>query len=219
MAQREVRPRRGYRKLVEHIGDVEHPHAVVALCIIIIAICLFATLHLSDSPRSSGSAVVLENGSPTGQATGAPAAEVFVDVEGAVLNPTVYSLPAGSRVIDAIEAAGGTVEGASPGSLNLARELVDGEQVRVPTEDEVGAAAQLDRQTADSDGYRQEALINLNTADAKTLQELPGIGEVTARKIVDDRTSNGPFRNVEDLQRVSGIGAAKFAQLKDRVCV
>lgn len=219
MAQREDRSRRGWRKLMEHIGDAEHPHAVVALCAIVIIICLFSALHLSGSSGSSGSTLVLEHADPTGPATGAPVEEVFVDVEGAVVHPTVYSLPAGSRVIDAIEAAGGTVEGASTGSLNLARELVDGEQVKVPTEDEVVAAVQSGQQSPASAGGAQQQLINLNTADATTLQELPGIGEVTARKIVDDRTSNGPFRSVEDLQRVSGIGAAKFAQLKDLVCV
>ena len=129
----------------------------------------------------------------------------------------------GSRVEDAVEAAGGLAEGAAPDALNLARPLADGEQVIVPTLEEVeqSAAAGSALGAASGAGGASPASgkVNLNTAGADELDALPGIGPATAEKIVADRQSNGPFADVEDLKRVSGIGDKKFAQLVDLVCV
>ena len=132
-------------------------------------------------------------------------------------------MDAGSRVEDAVEAAGGLAEGAAPDALNLARPLADGEQVIVPTLEEVeqSAAAGSALGAASGAGGASPASgkVNLNTAGADELDALPGIGPATADKIVADRQSNGPFADVEDLKRVSGIGDKKFAQLVDLVCV
>lgn len=143
-------------------------------------------------------------------------AEVVVHVVGAVRHPGVYAAPLGSRVGDVIERAGGALGNAALEAINLARVVVDGEQIYVPTSDEASAAAAADHgfpPTGPAGGRR----VNLNTATAEELDGLPGIGPATAQKIVDDRARNGPFASPEDLMRVPGIGPKKFDALKDLV--
>jgi competence protein ComEA len=136
--------------------------------------------------------------------------EIFVDVAGAVNKPGVYSLTGKSRVIDAIKAAGDSAPGADLSTINLARILNDGEQIYV------------DSTVINSSGVRvsksvHTGPININRATAKQLDALDGIGPVIAQRIVDYRKKNGSFISIDDLQKVSGIGAAKFAQIKVKV--
>jgi competence protein ComEA len=136
--------------------------------------------------------------------------EIFVDVAGAVNKPGVYSLTGKSRVIDAIKAAGDSAPGADLSTINLARILNDGEQIYV------------DSTVVNSSGVRvsksvHTGPININRATAKQLDALDGIGPVIAQRIVDYRKKNGSFISIDDLQKVSGIGAAKFAQIKVKV--
>jgi competence protein ComEA len=136
--------------------------------------------------------------------------EIFVDVAGAVNKPGVYSLTGKSRVIDAIKAAGDSAPGADLSTINLARILNDGEQIYV------------DSTVVNSSGVRvsksvHTGPININRATAKQLDALDGIGPVIAQRIVDYRKKNGSFISIDDLQKVSGIGAAKFAQIKAKV--
>lgn len=149
-------------------------------------------------------------------APSAPLGEVIVHVRGRVTRPGVVTLPAGSRVIDAIEAAGGVREGASLGDLNLARLLVDGEQVAVGVR-----STRVDASTpAESTGAaaaRSDGLVDLNSATATDLEALPGIGPVLAQRIVQWREDNGRFTDVEVLGEVSGIGDALMAQLRPLV--
>lgn len=140
---------------------------------------------------------VVVSASPSG------AALLVVDVAGDVRHPGLVRLPAGSRVADALRAAGGVLPGASTGSLNLARRLVDGEQVVV------GAGASAGVAPPSAGG-----LVDLNTATADQLDALPGIGPVLADRIVAWRTAHGPFASVDQLREVSGIGARKFASLR-----
>ena len=157
-----------------------------------------------------------------GEEASAPAPTVVVHVGGAVAEPGVRELEEGSRVQDAIDAAGGFSDGAARDGLNLARVLVDGEQIVVPTREEADAAASGSGPGA-SDGAdgspSSGGKVNLNRATASELDALPGVGPSTAEKIVADREANGPFRTVEDLKRVSGIGDKKLADLADLVCV
>lgn len=149
-----------------------------------------------------------------------PAADVTVHVRGKVRDPGIVVLPAGSRVHDAIEAAGGLRPGASSGSLNLARMLVDGEQVAVGVRD--AAPSQAGGSARDASGTTTggvTALVDLNTATASELESLPGIGPVLAGRIVQWRVDNGPFTDVEILGEVSGIGDALMAQLRPLVRV
>ena len=157
-------------------------------------------------------------------ASSAPLGEVTVHVRGRVTRPGVVTLPAGSRVVDAIEAAGGVKAGASIGALNLARLLVDGEQVAVgvkaPRGDPAGAEAPGDSVEGSSGGPSEDGgLVDLNAATASELEELPGIGPVLADRIVQWREDNGRFTDVEVLGEVSGIGDALMAQLRPLVRV
>jgi competence protein ComEA len=136
--------------------------------------------------------------------------EIFVDVTGAVNKPGVYTLTGKSRVIDAIKAAGDSAPGADLSTINLARVLTDGEQIYV------------DATVVNSSGVRVSTAIhtgpiNINRATARQLDALDGIGPVIAQRIIDYRKINGSFLTVDDLQKVSGIGAAKFAQIKAKV--
>jgi competence protein ComEA len=143
--------------------------------------------------------------------------EVIVHVRGRVVEPGVVTLPAGSRVIDAIEAAGGVRGGTSIGDLNLARILVDGEQVAVGVKDARDAPSGATAIAPGPQASTGDALVDLNAATAAELEALPGIGPVLAERIVQWRTDNGPFPDVEVLGEVSGIGDALMAQLRPRV--
>ncbi|OUO32148.1 ComEA family DNA-binding protein [Olsenella sp. An293] len=147
-----------------------------------------------------------------------PPETVLVHVDGAVAAPGVYELPAGSRVNDAVLAAGGLAAGADTSGVNLAAPVSDGEKVRVPLEGEDVAPA-VGEVTAGEGDEGDPAPVNLNTAGVEELDELPGVGEATARAIIEDREENGPFTSPEDLMRVSGIGEKKFARLEGLICV
>lgn len=139
--------------------------------------------------------------------------EVTVDVAGAVNNPGVYSLPAQSRVIDALRAAGNSVTGSDLSDLNLARVLKDGEQIYVnPTVRTINGKRIIKKVVP-------RGPININRANAKEFDGLAGIGPVIAKRIVEYRRVNGPFMTIEDLQKVSGIGSAKFEEFKSKVSV
>jgi len=143
-------------------------------------------------------------------------AEVTVDVAGAVNKPGVYSLPKNSRVIDAIKSAGDTLKGADLSDINLARVIKDGEQVYIYPPQKGGSSVRVSPQRAKA---KQTGPIALNRASAKELESLDGIGPVLAARIVAYRKVNGPFLNVEDLLKVSGIGTAKYAQFKEKLRV
>ena len=143
-------------------------------------------------------------------------AKVTVDVAGAVTNPGVYSLPINSRVIDALKAAGDTLKGADVSDINLARVIKDGEQVYIYPPQKGGSSVRVSPQRAKA---KQTGPIALNRASAKELESLDGIGPVLAARIVAYRKVNGPFVNIEDLLKVSGIGAAKFGQFKEKLRV
>ncbi len=138
-------------------------------------------------------------------------ATVTVDVAGKVRRPGIAVLGLGARVIDAIEAAGGARRGVDLSGLNLARVLVDGEQVLVGGPAPPTPSGAVGSQTG--------ALVNLNTADQVTLETLPGVGPVTAAAIMAWRTDNGPFTAVEELVEVDGIGEATLARLAPLVTI
>ena len=140
------------------------------------------------------------------------APEIFIDVTGAVNNPGVYTLPANSRVIDAIKAAGDSAPGADLSTVNLARVLSDGEQIFVDATIVNSAGVRVSKKV-------RSGPININRATLAQFDSLDGIGPVVAKRIIEYRKVNGPFATVEDLQKVSGIGVAKFANIKSKVRV
>lgn len=136
----------------------------------------------------------------------------MVEVVGKVRRPQVVTLPDGSRVLDAVRAAGGAKPGVDTTDQNLARLLVDGEQIRI------GLDAAADPAPASSPGAAG-GQIDINTATAAQLEEIPGVGPVLAQRIIMYRDQNGGFASVEQLTEVSGIGEATFAQMQAMVTV
>lgn len=138
---------------------------------------------------------------------------LIIDVAGKVKNPDVYELPQGSRVIDAIKAAGGVGKGADSSAVNMARLLEDGEQIYIES-----SSSPTHSGSSASRGT-QGGKVNLNRANLSELDGLPGVGPVLAARIVEWRSKNGNFKSVDELRRVSGIGDAKFNELKEVVVV
>jgi competence protein ComEA len=138
---------------------------------------------------------------------------LIIDVAGRVKNPDVYELPQGSRVIDAIKAAGGVGKGGDSSGVNMARLLEDGEQIFI--ESSSSSSRSLSTTSAGTRGGK----VNLNRANLAELDGLPGVGPVLASRIVEWRSKNGNFKSVDELRRVSGIGDTKFNELKEVVVV
>lgn len=149
--------------------------------------------------------------------------QLHVHVAGAVTKPGVYTLGDGSRIVDAISVAGGGAPDADEDALNLAAKLIDGQRVYVPKKGEVPQPASGmsagGEPGAIGDPAATGGKINLNLATAEQLDSLSGVGEVTAKKIIDHRTKNGPFKRVEDIMQIDGIGQKKFEKLKDEISV
>lgn len=135
--------------------------------------------------------------------------EIYVYVSGAVKSPGVYKLLAGSRVVDALDAAGGFGEGADESFVNLAALLEDGEQIDFPLEGETGDTVNVGSGKA----------VNINTADKEKLCTIPGIGEAKADAIINFRENNSRFSSKEDIMKVSGIGRGLYDRISEYICV
>lgn len=185
-----------------------------AFLVFIIIAALFIFLK---SEHERDSRIVIGETDPIDSSTSeaiTESVEIIIDVSGAVKSPSVVKLPEGSRVYEAIDAAGGLCEDASLNSLNRAAVLNDGDKIYIPTEDD---------QTINSTNIKMSSeksdIININTATLENLQTLSGIGPATAEKIVDFRSTNGPFRSIEELMDVSGIGEKTFEKIKEKLCI
>ena len=171
---------------------------------------------VSAAPSAPGSPTATPSGGASGAASGP---EVTVDVTGKVRRPGVTTLPAGSRVVDALRRAGGARVRVDLSSLNLARVLVDGEQIVVGRPAQAGAVA-AGAATAAPDASATGAagaLVNVNTATLDQLDTLPCVGPVTAQKVLDWRTAHGAFSSVDELLEVDGIGDKTLADLAPHV--
>lgn len=212
--------------------------SVAALSVLLVVAAVFAVQHFWSgrtqpvaAPEVVREAAAYGAGKPE-PATGDPATtdepesrtaptatagpEIVVDVGGKVRDPGIHSLPAGSRVADALRAAGGVRPGTKTDGLNRARFLVDGEQVIVgasapPPPPGAGTAS------GGQAGAGPAAPVSLNTATTDQLETLPGVGPVLAQHIVDYRTQHGGFRSVDQLREVNGIGERRFADLRELV--
>ena len=200
----------------------------VAVLAVVAAVALAVTAYITIRARPTVTTVPEAHTSPAtaparAAASGAspaaapaatePAAggSVVVDVAGKVRRPGVATLPAGSRVVDAIRQAGGARPGVDLTTLNLARVLVDGEQILVGVAPPAGVAASASSQPGASAGA--DALVNLNTATLEQLDSLPGVGPVTAQKILDWRAAHGAFTAIDELLEVDGIGEKTLADM------
>ena len=175
----------------------------------------------ADGTAGSGTAVSDAGMQAAASTAQGAASQIAVDVEGAVVSPGVYTLAAGSRVGEAIEAAGGFAEGAAAAQVNRAQKLEDGVQVYVAREGEAAATgtAGSAAASASSAAASQQAKVNINTATSEQLQTLQGVGEGIASRIIDYREKNGSFKKIEDLKNVSGIGDARFAAIEESITV
>jgi len=178
----------------------------------------------SDAPDGPAMPEDVSRSAPAARPGAAPAAELVVHVVGQVAKPGLVRLEAGARVADAIESAGGVTRAADLTAMNLARALVDGEQVFVPKPGEeppVAGAQVQGGATGNGSGSSGPGAgpVNLNTADLDALDSLPGVGPVLAQRIVDWRNEHGRFTSVEELGEVSGIGDKMLSQLRPRVTV
>ena len=173
-----------------------------------------STVSVGGGPGESGHA---SSASPSPPAP----KDIVVDVAGWVRRPGVYQLHEGDRIIDAIEQAGGARHGADLTSLNLAALLTDGEQILVGKAGGVSGGVGSGTSTGSGGGGAggESDVVNLNTATLDQLETLSGIGEVLAQRILDYREEHGPFKAVEDLLNVSGIGDKRLADLKPHITV
>jgi competence protein ComEA len=150
---------------------------------------------------------------------------LVVHVVGAVHRPGLYRLRDGARVADAVSRAGGATGGADLAALNLAAPLVDGIQVLVPRQPAVAGPGEAPNGDSSADGITGAAAgvvglggkVSLSSATVDQLDELPGVGPITAQKILDYRAEHGPFRSIDDLDAVPGIGPTRIEQLRDLV--
>ena len=185
-------------------------YAAIGVVLILLGVRALREPAASGSDGAGGEAVQLAT-EPTGSG-GPPASsgDVVVHVAGAVDEPGVYRLPAGSRVADAIERAGGTGSRADPDSINLAARLADGQQVVVPERAPGGASATTSATAA-------EGPISLGSADQADLETIEGIGPVTAADIIAFRDERGGVASIEELDEIPGIGPATIESLSERL--
>jgi competence protein ComEA len=196
--------KRRYSPITAHVG-----HIVLFGCAMVIAVFLASC---SQSPQ-----IILEESESL-----AGPSEVWVHVAGAIQLPGLYKLPGGSRVADAVNLAGGPTYSGDTDALNLAALLKDGENVVVPLKSLGAPQLFASGMPSGAPSALPSAGIgktNLNSANQAELEDLPGIGEVLAQRSIDYRTQRGPFRAIEDVKEVSGIGDKRFEAIRELITV
>lgn len=206
--------------------------SVLALAVLLVLAAALAAQHFWSGRTQNVSApqVVREapvrvkareagDGAGSVVTSGSPGAQIVVDVGGKVRDPGIRRLPSGSRVADALKAAGGVRPGVRAEGLNRARLLVDGEQIVVGASGVpvLGVPAPVGPGAAGPAGGGPAAPVSLGTATVEQLDTLPGVGPVLAQRIIDYRTRHGGFRSVDELRQVDGIGDRRFSDLRARV--
>jgi len=201
-------------KEIEFTPEQRRGIAILLLSALAIALFFFLSARGEAVPQVralDGSASSNTQGQVAERVQQTSTVMIYIDVAGKVKAPGVYQLPDGSRVIDAIEIAGGVRRGVDTSHINLARKLVDGEQVLITSKKFQAITPSSGRKTVFT------GKVSINSGTKAQFDSLPGIGPVLAQRIIDHRSKNGPFGQVSDIQNVSGIGAAIFAQISDRL--
>jgi competence protein ComEA len=193
--------------------------ALIVVAVVAVAVIVSAGLMLRHQPAVIAPPATENKGHSASMAqVASPSPSVLVDVSGSVKRPGVYGVGDGARIEDAIQQAGGPLPKADLGALNLAQVVIDGQQIAVPRKGEV-----VEPVTAGTTGGTSTStpapgqMISLNSADEPTLETIPGVGPVTAQKIIDYRTTKGGFDSVEQLLDIDGIGPATLENIRPYV--
>lgn len=206
--------------------DQSRRNAVAVGCAVLIAAVVTGWWVLAGRPhadavrtdlRARPSAANNSSAVPVSSGRATPTAGIVVDVAGKVRRPGLYRLPVGSRIDDALRAAGGMMPGVNEATVNRAARISDGQQIVVGAPGAPAPVGSSGRGGSSGDG--PDGPVNINSASAAELQQLPGVGPVLAQHIIDWRTEHGSFASVDQLQSVSGIGPAKFAAMRALVAV
>jgi competence protein ComEA len=211
-------------------------HGIPPITLVLLGVALLAGVVLTLVAGTATGGFGLARGSAppievrAREVAPSPTAILYVHVDGAVQAPGVYSLPAGARVFEAIESAGGATDAAALRELNLAARVADGQKLIIPSrgtasqdpaEGAVASppAANVARATPPTQASGSDARINLNTATQRMLESLPGIGPVTATRIIEYRQANGPFTRVEQLREARLVNAPTYERVRNLVSV
>lgn len=193
------------------LEDFFRDNKEIIMKVAVIAIATIAAFFVFVYGDDSSETLVIEDETENSETM---EKNIYVDIGGEVRNPTVAALPEGSRVDDAIESAGGVTEKADLKDINRAAFLEDGEKIYIPEIVEEDGFSAIGETAGSS--YSDDK-ININIANSEELQELTGVGPVTAQKIIDYRTQNGRFSSIEDIKNVSGIGDKTFEKMKEDI--
>lgn len=195
--------------------------------IVLIGVVIY-NVYLNNEKFDSSENLVLENETMVKASNTVDDEDiVVVHMTGCVKNPGVVKLKEGSRIEDAIEAAGGLTDDADISNVNLAYVLDDGTKIKIPSVNEIGKDDSYISEESGADvilnentgGVEKSSIVNINKASEVELQTLPGIGASLAGRIIEYRETNGKFKSIEDIKNVSGIGEAKFDSIKDFITV
>ena len=192
-----------------------------SMLVLLVVVALAAGGAFYAGIHGQEEAVTLDAGTTPQAKAPAKESEIVVYVAGAVNRPGIVQLAEGARAKDAVDACGGFLPTADTNGVNLAQKLKDGMQVTVPEKSPQGTAAQGAAGGAQAGAAKSlpEGMVNINTADEKELDKLPGIGPAMAKRIVEYRMENGAFQAPEEIKRVKGIGDAKYEKMKDKIAL
>lgn len=202
--------------------NIKNYKQILIICGLLIAIIVCVVIYFYKNKQEDYSYLEVSNNEVISEINVVQEVkvEIFVHVTGQVVNQGVVRVQEGARVIDAIEAAGGAKAEANLSKINLAYLLEDGMKIYVPSVNDDENVEFVSSGSGNSESSNKEVLrVNINTATSEELEKLPGVGESIANRIVAYRKENGKFRSIEDLKNVSGIGDAKFNNIKEFVYV
>jgi competence protein ComEA len=191
---------------------------IFLLLLVIVGYYYFSPVPTNSLPSQDLSQVQIseEKNEQEKTPTKEPSKKIMIDIKGAILKPGVYEASEGERVIDLIQRAGGLAETADQTQVNLAMYVTDEMVLYIPS---VGENVVDNQSVAVAGGKTESDKVNINSADETQLETLPGIGPSKSAAIIEYRTTNGPFKAIEDIQSISGIGEKTFEKLKDKITV